>query len=68
MSKISKVIIAILALVIVAGIIVIATSGFNLGYEYDASKKLYIEFKENFEMADVDNMMKEVLGVGRIQN
>lgn len=41
--------------------VIACTSGFNLGTKYGTSKRLRIDFKENFEIQDVENIAKEVL-------
>lgn len=56
----NKIIIALMILVIAVGVIVSVTVGFNLGFNYGSSRKLIVDFKENFEIADVENMIKDV--------
>lgn len=58
----NKIIIVLLALVIVVGIVIMLTSGFNLGSDYSSSRRLNIKFKENFEISDVNDIAKEILG------
>ncbi len=58
----NKIIIILLILVIAVGTAIICTNGFNLGIEYGSSKKINVVFKENFELSDIENIVKEVLG------
>ncbi len=58
----NKIIIVLLVLVVAIGAFIICTNGFNLSTEYGASKKLNIAFRESFELVDVENIAKEVLG------
>lgn len=58
----NKIIIVLLVLVIAIGAFIIYKNGFNLDYEYANTKKININFKEAFEIKDVENMAKEVLG------
>lgn len=62
----NKIIIVLLVLVVAIGACIICTNGFNLSTEYGASKKLNIAFKESFELVDVENIAKEVLGEDNI--
>lgn len=57
-----KITIVLLILVIAIGVFIGCTSGFNLGKNYQASKKLSIQFAENFELVDVEELAKEVFG------
>ena len=56
----NKVIIAVLALVIIAGVVMAVVFGFNKSFEYSYTNKIFIKFTENFEIADVEEMVKEV--------
>lgn len=58
----NKIIIVLLILVIAIGVFIGCTSGFNLGKNYQTSKKLSIQFAENFELADIEVIAKEVFG------
>ncbi len=58
----NKIIIVLLILVVAIGAFIGYRNGFNLGKDYEASKKLTIQFAENFEIADIETMAKEVLG------
>ena len=55
----NKVIIALLILIIIVGIIMATIFGFNKSFEYGYTNKIFIKFTENFEIADVENMVKE---------
>lgn len=44
------------------GIVVCATAGLNKGTNYEASQKIFVEFKENFEKSDIEQISKEVFG------
>lgn len=58
----NKVIIVLLVLIVAIGAFIIWKNGFNLDFEYNNSKKINIQFKESFQISDVNNMAKEVLG------
>lgn len=47
------------------GIVTCITIGFEKGVNYEASKKIIIEFKENFDIADIDGISKEIFGEGK---
>ena len=56
----NKVIIAVLVLVVIAGVVMATVFGFNKSFEYGYTNKIFIKFTENFEIADVEEMVKEV--------
>ncbi len=58
----NKIIPIIFALVIVIGIVIAFVFGFNLGADNKGSKRLFIQFEESFELADVEQLAKEVFG------
>ena len=58
----NKIIIVLLILVIAIGTFIGCRNGFNLGKDFRASKKLNIQFAENFEIADVEEIAREVFG------
>lgn len=58
----NKIIIVLLVLVVAIGAFIIWKNGFKMDFEYDNAKKISIQFRESFEIADIDNMTKEVLG------
>lgn len=61
--KIFKKILIILAVIIaIAGIAMIAVKGFNYGILYSNTQRLNIYFENNFEIKDVEQIAKEVLG------
>ena len=61
--KIFKKILIILAVIIaIAGIAMIAVKGFNYGILYSNTQRLNIYFENNFELKDVEQIAKEVLG------
>lgn len=61
--KIFKKILIILAVIIaIAGIAMIAVKGFNYGILYSNTQRLNIYFENDFEIKDVEQIAKEVLG------
>lgn len=61
--KIFKKILIILAVIIaIAGIAMIAVKGFNYGILYSKTQRLNIYFENDFEIKDVEEIAKEVLG------
>lgn len=61
--KIFKKILIILAVIIaIAGIAMIAVKGFNYGILYSNTQRLNIYFENNFEIKDVEQIAKEILG------
>ena len=61
--KIFKKILIILAVIIaIAGIAMIAVKGFNYGILYKNTQRLNIYFENDFEIKDVEQIAKEVLG------
>lgn len=61
MSKKTKIIALILALVIVVGMIVTFTVGLNFDLRYQEAKKIQLYLGKNFEIADIEAITKEVL-------
>lgn len=58
----NKIIIGLWILIIIVGIVMAVTLGFNLSNNYGNSVKIYVDFDEAFELSDVDGMAKEVFG------
>ncbi len=58
----NKIIIALFVLIIIIGAVIINTNGINLSLDYGEAQKLNIQFTESFEIADVENILKEVIG------
>lgn len=56
----NKIIIAIAALVIVVGIVMAVTMGFNMGSNYGTSKRLATDYRESFEITDVEDIAKDI--------
>lgn len=46
--------------VIVVGIIVIATKGFNFDLRYKESQRIQIDLEKNFEISDIKNILDEI--------
>ncbi len=61
MSKKTKIIALIVALVILVGIIVTFTVGLNFDLRYQEAKKIQLYLGKNFEIADIEAITKEVL-------
>lgn len=64
MKKISnkiKVLIIVIIILLIAGIAVVATKGFNVGLKYNETKKVEIEIGKDFENSDIKQITNEVL-------
>ena len=60
MTKKQKILIAIIALIIIAGIIITATIGLNFDLRYQESKKVELYLEQNFEISDIKAITDEV--------
>ena len=60
--KLKKIIFIISILIIIAGIIVILTKGFNMGIDYSQSKNVKIYFTETYYNENVNQMLNDVFG------
>lgn len=58
--KNSKIIYAIIALIIVVGAVIIFTLGFNYELKYDKNNTIQIYLEEQFQMEEVRNITKEI--------
>lgn len=56
-----KIIYIVILAIILAGIIVISTMGFNLGFMYSNNKRIDIYIGKDFEIKDIKNIAKEVI-------
>ena len=61
MSVKSKILIIIMIIVIVAGIIVIWTKGFNFDLKYEKSQKIELYLEQEFEIDDIKAITNEVM-------
>ncbi len=64
MNKISnkmKAIVLLMAIIIIAGIIVVATMGFNFELGYKASKKVELYIGKEFQISDIKQITNEVI-------
>lgn len=61
-NNIKKVIIVIMALVIIAGIVMICIKGFNYSLLYSKAQRLNIYMTQDFEIKDIEEIAKDVLG------
>lgn len=57
-----KVIQILLICLIIAGIVVISTVGFNVGLKYSEHKEISININKEFNVSDIRNITKEVFG------
>lgn len=65
MNKIGKnktLLIAIIGIIIIAGIIVIATVGFNFELKYQKTQQIQFNLKKEFEISDIKQITDEVFG------
>ncbi len=60
-KKKQKMIFIILAVIIIAGIAVISTIGFNLELKMQETKKIELYIQKDFEISDIKNIVKEVI-------
>lgn len=60
MTKKQKILIAIIALIIIAGIIITATIGLNFDLRYQESKKVELYLEQDFEISDIKAITDEV--------
>ncbi len=61
-SSKNKTIIAILAIILIAGIVMVAIKGFNVGLQYEDSKRIELNIGKAFENKDIRNITDEVIG------
>lgn len=57
----AKILSIILVVIIIAGIIVIATKGFNFDLEYEKTQKVELYLEQNFEISDIKEITNEVM-------
>ena len=57
-----KIIIALIAIIIIAGITIICTTGLNFDLQSQDSKKIELYLKKEFETADIEKITNEVMG------
>lgn len=60
-TKKQKIIFVILAVVILAGIVVTCTIGFNFDLRFQDTKKVELYLKNNFEISDIKEIAKETI-------
>lgn len=61
MTNKTKIIIAIVALIIIAGIVVIATKGFNFDLRTKPTNRIQLYIQKEFDMQDIKNIVNEVM-------
>ncbi len=61
MTKKSKIIIGIIALIIIAGIVVTLTIGLNFGLRYQESERIELYLETEFEISDIKQITDEVM-------
>lgn len=65
MKKISKkqlILNIIFLLILISGIVVVLLKGFNFELKYQSTQKVQIHFDKDFNISDVDSIVKEVFG------
>lgn len=60
-SKKAKILSIISAIIIIAGIIVIATKGFNFDLKYEKSQKIELYIEQDFNISDIKTITDEVM-------
>ena len=58
----NKIVIAILAIILIAGIIMVAIKGFNKELSYQETKRLEANIGKTFEIKDIKDIVKEEIG------
>lgn len=61
-----KIVMSIIAIVIIAGIAIILTMGFNFDLRFQATKKIELYIGKNFEVSDIVNIANEVMPNERV--
>lgn len=61
MSKKTKILSAIILLIIIAGIIVIVAKGFNFDLKYEKTQKVELYLQKDFEISDIKTITNEVM-------
>ena len=61
-----KIVQVLLIFLIIAGIIVISTAGFNVGLKYSEHTEISINVGSQFNVADIKAITKEVFGINDI--
>ena len=61
MNMKSKILIIIMIIIMVAGIIVIGTKGFNFDLKYEKSQKIELYLEQEFEVNDIKTITNEVM-------
>lgn len=61
MSKKAKILSIVILIVIIAGIIVIGTKGFNFDLKYEKSQKVELYLEKEFETSDIKDITNEVM-------
>ena len=61
-KKKSTIALLISIVVIIIGIIIMATKGFNFELHYQGGKRIEVELGQTFEVKDIEDISKEVLG------
>ena len=61
-QKSAKIIIALIAIILIAGTIMICTKGLVFGINYEESKKVEINLGKQFEEKDIKEITNEVFG------
>ena len=60
MSKVYKIITILAIVIIIAGIVVLASKGFNKAIEYEQSKKIEVNIEKGYEKEDIKQIVNEV--------
>lgn len=66
-SNIKKVVIISIAIIIVAGLIMIGVKGFNYSLLYSRTQRMNIYMAQDFEINDIKEIAKEVLGKNKLK-
>lgn len=61
LTKKQKIIMSIVAIIIIAGIAVVAFMGFNFDLRFQTAQKLELYLGEDFKIADIQNITKEIM-------
>lgn len=66
-NNIKKMFMLLIAIIIIAGIIVICLKGFNYSSLYSKNQRMNIYMTKDFDIKEIENIAKEVLGTNKVE-
>lgn len=67
MKNTNKILMALIALIIIAGIVMICVKGFNYSLLYSKADRMNIYIEKDFDIKEIKDIAKEVLGTGKLE-